>query len=527
MQDTDRLPGDEWTEPGYGRRPLLYAGLVALCVLAAALMIVLYCVGTPDSDRQAEPGTPPQDRGAEAAPQAEPPPSPPAPPEPPPAPPQPEAPGPVRPDEPLLPPPDKAPPPAYPMGLKASDLRRWAFSPDGTALRPTAARNTTILDFAIGKTVRLTAEGEAVAWSPDSRWLLYWHRGWCYLRRDGKVNRRVFAHEDAGKTSPQYVGNLPLWHPDGPSLLVCDGERYRLVSVEGDRDRQIATAAEIPMGKRAGYADFSVGPEGTWIVYRTAKRVGFLRSDGSGHRAAVGMLYNCSPPVWSADGQSIVVLADVTEPRRAKQVWHVHLPSGHVEPICKRDPIRLQGGAWVGAVAPDAAWVAYVADDVDQPRIVLVDTMKRTLTKIHDGRDAGPLHVSPDGTWIAYASLSGERDVVVLSVDEPRGIRLRCPLLVERTVPVIHEWTADSRAVVFRGPGYTLCEVGLDGQTCRRTWPDVWDSPVDRTEFETNRVPLEKEDLVPCAGAFEPVKTAAEYLSPTAQDLPVQVVVED
>ncbi|HUU92205.1 MAG TPA: hypothetical protein VM238_13485, partial [Phycisphaerae bacterium] len=94
-------------------------------------------------------------------------------------------------------------------------------------------------------------------------------------------------------------------------------------------------------------------------------------------------------------------------------------------------------------------------------------------------------------------------------------------------VPVIQEWTADSRAVVFGGPGYTRCEVSLDGQTCRRIWPDAWDGPLERTEFETTRVPLEKEELVPCEGAFEHVKAAAEYLPAASQDLPIQVVIED
>ena len=524
MRDFSGLPGDEWTQPRRSWRPLIYAGLVVLCVVAAILLIALNYVGTSDSDQQAESDAPRQDQGTEIAPEPQPPP---ASPEPPPPPPEPESPDAVKPGEPLLPPPDKAPPPVYPMGLKTADLRRWAFSPDAAALRPVATRNTTILDFAIGKRVRLTAEGEARAWSPDSQWLLYWHRGWCYVRRDGKVNRRVTSHENSGKSSPQYVGNLPIWHPDGPSLLVCDGERYRLVSVEGDRDRQIATEAEIPMGKRAGYAEFSIGPEGKWILYRTAKRVGYLRRNGSGHRAAANTFYNCSEPVWAADGERVVLLADITKPQRTKQAWLVHLSTGHVEPICKRGPIRTQGGGWFGGVAPDAAWIAYVADDPDQPRIVLIDTLNRTITKIHGDRDAGPLHVSPDGKWLAYASSGAERALVVLSVDEPKGVRLSAPLLVQRTVPTIQEWTADSRAVVFGGPGYTRCEVSLDGQTCRRTWPDAWDGPLERTEFETTRVPLEKEELVPCEGAFKRVKAAAEYLPAASQDLPIQVVVEE
>jgi len=520
VRDFSGLPGEEQTGRQRSQRPLLYAGLVVLCLVAAVLIILIDGPSGPDADQEAKPDAPPQREQP-----TEPPPGPAESPRPPP-PPEPEPLRPVETGESLLPPPEKAPPPIYPMGLKPSDLRRSVFSPDGMALRSTAARNTTILDLAIGKRVRLTAQGEACAWSPDSQWLLYWHRGWCVVRRDGKVNRRVTTWTDSRKTSPHYVGNLPIWHPDGPSVLLCDGERFRLVSVQGDRDRQIATTAEIPIGKRAGYPDFAVGAGGKWIVYWTAKRVGFLRSDGSGHRVAVRTLYNCTAPKWSAGGESAVVLADITKPQKAKQAWLIHLPSGHLIAVCKRDPIRTRGHTWFGDVAPDAAWVAYVADSADQPRIVLIDTLRQTMTKIHGDPDAGPLHVSPDGKWLAYASSAAGRGVVALRVDEARGVRLSAPLLVQRTVPVIQEWTADSRAIVFQGPGFTRCLVSLDGTTCRRIWPGVWDCPLERTPFETNRVPLEKEDLVSCDDAFEQVKTAAEYLPSTSENLPTQVVIE-
>ena len=201
------------------------------------------------------------------------------------------APPPAEPDKPRRP-----PPPHYPMGLGRRDLHDWVFSPDRTAMFPTNERNTVIRDFEAGRVLRLTAEGEACAWSPDGQWLLYWNRGWCVVNRNGKTNCRVTAFEGKPDTRPQWDGNLPIWHPDGPSLLVLDAKgRFRLVDVTGQRDRQIATTEQIPVRQRSSAPDFFVGPGGQWFFYVDRSRVGFLRSDGTEHRAGARALLSARP----------------------------------------------------------------------------------------------------------------------------------------------------------------------------------------------------------------------------------------
>jgi len=419
-------------------------------------------------------------------------------------------------------------PPHYPMGLGRRDLHGWVFSPDRTAMFPKGERNTVIRDFEAGRVLRLTAEGEACAWSPDGQWLLYWNRGWCVVSRSGKTNRRLTAFEGKPDTRPQWDGNLPIWHPDGPSLLVLDDRgRFRLVDVTGQRDRQIATTEQIPVRQRSSAPAFFVGPGGEWFFYVDRSRVGFLRSDGTEHRAGDRALRKCTAPQWSAGGTAVLVLADApnSEGRLVRQAWRIDLPTGGVQPVCRADPMRRKGGHDVCAFSPSGFRVAYVAADRDQPRMVLVDCRTHHLTKIHDEPEAESLRFSPDGKRLAYVSDEHE-DLAVLDLDAPRGVRLRCQALFDRGNPVIEGWTAGGDALLLWTANYTLWHVDAGGRTVRRLWPDTWLGTADRTEFQTAHVPLEEENLVPPQAPFEAVPPATADLEPGLEELPVQVVPE-
>jgi len=425
-------------------------------------------------------------------------------------------------------PPSKPPKPQYPMGLTFRDLGQWVFSPDRTAMFPEREKNTVVRDFETDRVLRLTAEGEACAWSPDSRWLLYWNRGWCVVSRNGETNRRLTAHDGTGADDPQWAGNLPLWHPDGPSLLLLDEQnRFRLVDVTGQRDRQIATTDAIPVRHRSAAPNFFVGPDGAWLFYVDRDRVGFLRADGTAHRASRRALRDCGPPQWSADGTAVLVLAQA--PKRdghyVKQAWRIDLASGKAQPVCRADPIRREGGRYVLVFAPEGFRAAYVAADRDQPRIVLVDARTHHITKIHDEREATSLAFSPDGNALAYVA-DDDEDLVALDLDEPRGVRVAFEPLSDRGNPVIEGWTADNRALHLWTAKQTRWQVDVRDGTARRLWPDTWMGPAKRTEFETAHVPLEEENLFPAPESFEAVPPATADLEPNLQDLPVQVVPE-
>jgi hypothetical protein len=425
--------------------------------------------------------------------------------------------------------PPEPPDPQYPMGLTSRTLDGWVFSPDRTAMFPERERNTVVRDFETGSVLRLTAEGQACAWSPDSRWLLYWNRGWCVVSRSGKTNRRVTLHEDPGADDPQWVGNLPVWHPDGPSLLLLDEEgRFRLVAVTGKHDRQIATTNEIPVRHRSAAPDFFIGPGGEWLFYVDRDRVGFLKSDGSNHRASRRAIRDCDPPQWSADGTAVLVMAQAPDSNGhyRKQAWRIGLPTGEVQPVCRADPIRREAGGYLLAFAPEGYRAAYVAADRDQPRIVLVDARNHHITKIHDQREAMSLAFSPDGKTLAYVS-DGEKAFVVLGLDEPRGVRVEFPPLFDRVNPVIERWTDDGRALRLWTARNTLWHVNVGDGTVRRLWPDTWMGPGTREEFDTVHVPLEEENLVPPREPFEAVPPATADLEPGLQELPVQVVPEE
>ncbi|MFO8015030.1 MAG: hypothetical protein R6X20_17215 [Phycisphaerae bacterium] len=425
--------------------------------------------------------------------------------------------------------PPKPPEPQYPMGLDLRDLETWVFSPDRTAMFPERERNTVIRDFDAGSVLRLTAEGQACAWSPDSRWLLYWNRGWCVVSRSGKTNRRVTSQEGAGTSDPQWAGNLPVWHPAGPSLLLLDGHgRFRLVAVTGERDRQVATTDRIPVRHRSAAPDFFVGPGGEWLFYVDRDRVGFLKSDGTRHSAGRRAIRDCDPPQWSADGTAVLVMAQAPDSKGhyRKQAWRIGLPTGEIQPVCRADPVLRDAGRYVLAFAPEGYRAAYVAADRDQPRIVLVDARNHHLTKIHNEREAESLRFSPDGRALAYVS-DGEKNLVILDLDEPRGVRIDFAPLFDRGNPVIEGWTDDGRALRVWTAARTLWHVNVGDGTVRRLWPDTWMGPGRRSEFKTAHVPLEEENLVPPQGPFEAVPEATADLEPDLQKLPVQMVPEE
>jgi len=167
-----------------------------------------------------------------------------------------------------------------------------------------------------------------------------------------------------------------------------------------------------------------------------------------------------------------------------------------------------------------------VADDRDQPRIVLAECDSRRITKIHDQREAESLCFSPDGNRLAYVS-DDQQDLVVLDLQEPRGMRLSCPGPFGRTLPTIEGWTADGRTVRLGTDRFTRWEIAADGSVARRVWPDPWEGPVEVTEFQTTRVPLEEENLTTPEKAFAEVPSAGADVEPDLETLPVQVVVEE
>lgn len=242
---------------------------------------------------------------------------------------------------------------------------------------------------------------------------------------------------------------------------------------------------------------------------------------------AGGGLGDPGGPTWSADGRVAVLVAAVegADHRWVRQVWRIDCAAGDLTPVCRAEPIRTVAGRWVGDIAPDGSHVAYVAEDQDQPRLVLAACADRTLTKIHNERAIDALRFSPDGKRLAYVS-TATREVVVLDLAQSTGVRLGRPDLLGSRPPILLRWTDDGRSLMLLTADGTLCTVTPDTLAACRIWPDTWEGVAEPTEFSMTRVPLEDERLLPATDAFETVPPAAADLEPSLKELPVQVVVE-
>jgi Tol biopolymer transport system component len=233
------------------------------------------------------------------------------------------------------------------------DGRTLLFSEEGEAMGPNYAVCLRKTDGSAP--VRLD-EGEALALSPDGRWVLSRLAslpGHLVLLPTGPGAPRRLKHE----TINEY--DWAAWFPDGKQILFSGhegGRRARCYAgdLEGGRPRPIT-----PEGTSTDPFGYALSPDGRLLAMFTHDDRAVLHPvEGGEPRPIQGVEKGDRPIRWSADGRSLFIRRPGEWPAR---IFRLDLATGRrklVREIAPSDPAGVIS-IWRIVLAPDGASYAY------------------------------------------------------------------------------------------------------------------------------------------------------------------------
>ena len=280
------------------------------------------------------------------------------------------------------------------------------------------------------------AEEYQIAWSPDSRRLVY------VSDRDGVPH--LFLYDFTSNSETQLTrdaadDSTPRYSPDGKSLAFIRGAKeLRVMDMTAKTDRVVKTAIfeRPPLGSDR---PFVWSPDGKWIAYvpiaeNQFKNVNVVSVDGNTNGPASYLANVFSNTIsWSPDGAYI--LFDSGQRTESTQLARVDLiprtprfredqfrdlfreePPRSVTPANRPEPRPTE------TPAPSPLPSASPAEEkrpASKPVQVVFDDIRRRLSFVPVGLDVSYQTISPDGKWVALvANAANQANIYVYSLDE-------------------------------------------------------------------------------------------------------------
>jgi tricorn protease len=295
-----------------------------------------------------------------------------------------------------------------------------------------------------GDAARVTttpAEESQVAWSPDSRRLVY------ISDRDGATH--LFLYEFGSSTERQLTrgpasDNAPRYSPDGKMIAFeRGGEEIRVLDVEAKQERSIARAL-LERPPLNSDRSFVWSPDSKWIAYmpvgeKLFKNV-FVVPAAGGKSTPVSFLANVGSNTvsWSPDGTYL--LFDTGQRTESNQLARIDLlpripkfREDQFRDLFKEDtpkttpPLRQQQTPEpaptpvpIASPSPSPSPAADgKAKPAPKPVEVNFDQIRRRLTLLPVGVDVGYQTISPDGKLVLMIALvANQQNLYVFPLDE-------------------------------------------------------------------------------------------------------------
>ncbi len=282
-----------------------------------------------------------------------------------------------------------------------------------------------------------SAEEYQVAWSPDSRRLVY------VSERSGVPH--LFLYDFSNNAETQLTNDAsddssPRFSPDGKSLAFIRGAKeLRVMDVAAKTDRLVATAFfERP--PLISDRPFVWAPDGKWLAYvpvgeNQFKNLQIVSVEGGTGRA-VSFLANVfnNTVSWSPDGT--FMLFDSGQRTESTQLARVDLvprtprfredqfrdlfreeTPRNVTPVTRPEPRPSESPRETPVASPSPAAEEKRAGA--KPVQVVFDDIRRRLSFLPVGLDVNSQTISPDGKWVALvANAANQANLYIYSLDE-------------------------------------------------------------------------------------------------------------
>ena len=329
-----------------------------------------------------------------------------------------------------------------------SQFQDLALSPDGKKIA-FAARGEIFAASAKdgGDAARITmtaAPEQEVAWSPDSRRLVYASERSAANPASGSGAARLVLYDFATQketmlTSADGGDHTPRFSPDGKSVaFVRGGTELRVLDLGAKQERSLAKgiiADPVQVGHPIAWS-----PDGKWIAFFNAGTRGFTNvsvvPSAGGEARPVSFLANSNATgvSWAPDGTFL--LFDTNQRTEVSQLARVDL--GLRTPKFREDQFRdlfneEQAPRKPGApparpldedtprppTAPEAASPAKPDAVKKVDTAIVFDGIRQRLSLLPTGLDIGEAFISPDGkTLVMIAGSAGQQNLYSWSLDE-------------------------------------------------------------------------------------------------------------
>ena len=303
-----------------------------------------------------------------------------------------------------------------------SQFRDLALAPDGRKLAFTAHGEVfaaAARDAGTAARITRTAASENhIAWSPDSRRMVY------VSDRDGAY--RLYLHDLTGNTEARLTTGAgaetaPVWSGDGKLLaFVRDGRQLCVYDPATGQARTLADG-RFPRPPFGGNRFYAWSPDNQWIAYVTTGDRSFENvfvvpaAGGTPHQITFLANTNGGTVLWAPDGTYL--LFDTNQRTENNNIARIELALK--APPFREDRFRdLFRDPPPAAPRPDARPAAAERPPV-KPVEIVFEGIRSRLSMLPTGLDARLQQISPDGkTLLLTASAARQQNLYTFPLDE-------------------------------------------------------------------------------------------------------------